>query len=65
MVFSTFLPRNFTLCISVSVAVTIELVSCAFSFYMPHGLTVDGHGHFWMTDVAMHQVIKPQFMDCC
>lgn len=27
-------------------------------FYLPHGLTVDKHGHFWMTDVAMHQVFK-------
>ena len=26
-------------------------------FYMPHGLTVDLHGHFWVTDVAMHQVL--------
>lgn len=25
-------------------------------FYMPHGLTIDGHGRFWVTDVAMHQV---------
>ena len=25
-------------------------------FYMPHGLTVDHHGNFWITDVAMHQV---------
>ena len=25
-------------------------------FYMPHGLTVDSQGRFWVTDVAMHQV---------
>ena len=29
-----------------------------FSFYLPHGLTIDKLGNFWMTDVAMHQVIK-------
>ena len=41
------------------------VVSYAFSFYLPHGLTVDRHGNFWMTDVAMHQVIKPLFINCC
>ncbi|CAF1192501.1 unnamed protein product [Adineta steineri] len=25
-------------------------------FYMPHGLTIDHEGNFWVTDVAMHQV---------
>jgi len=40
-------------------------VSCAFSFYLPHGLTVDRHGNFWMTDVAMHQVSKLIFVDYC
>ena len=25
-------------------------------FYMPHGLTIDHQGNFWLTDVAMHQV---------
>ena len=25
-------------------------------FYIPHGLTIDSHGHFWVTDVALHQV---------
>ncbi len=25
-------------------------------FYLPHGLTVDPQGAFWVTDVAMHQV---------
>ncbi|CAF1507834.1 unnamed protein product [Rotaria sp. Silwood1] len=25
-------------------------------FYMPHGLTIDHEGNFWLTDVAMHQV---------
>ncbi|XP_013780664.1 peptidyl-glycine alpha-amidating monooxygenase-like [Limulus polyphemus] len=27
-------------------------------FYMPHGLTVDANGSFWLTDVALHQVLK-------
>ena len=27
-------------------------------FYMPHGLTVDHEGSFWVTDTAMHQVFK-------
>ena len=35
-------------------------------FYMPHGLTIDSQGHFWVTDVAMHQVsmvaLLPQFV---
>ena len=25
-------------------------------FYMPHGLTIDSQGNYWITDVAMHQV---------
>lgn len=25
---------------------------------MPHGLTIDPHGNYWMTDVAMHQALK-------
>ncbi|CAF1125696.1 unnamed protein product [Adineta ricciae] len=25
-------------------------------FYMPHGLTIDHRGNFWLTDIAMHQV---------
>ncbi len=25
-------------------------------FYLPHGLTIDSQGAFWVTDVAMHQV---------
>lgn len=25
-------------------------------FYMPHGLTIDHQGNFWLTDIAMHQV---------
>ena len=29
-----------------------------FRFYMPHGITVDGDGHVWATDVALHQVFK-------
>lgn len=27
-------------------------------FYMPHGLTIDNNGNYWLTDVAMHQVFK-------
>ena len=26
-------------------------------FYMPHGLTIDPEGNFWVTDVALHQVL--------
>ncbi|CAF4056558.1 unnamed protein product [Adineta steineri] len=25
-------------------------------FYMPHGLTIDHDGNFWLTDIALHQV---------
>lgn len=27
-------------------------------FYMPHGLTIDSEQNVWITDVALHQVIK-------
>eukprot|EP00731_Ephydatia_muelleri_P016753 Em0009g1177a len=27
-------------------------------FYLPHGLTIDYEGNYWITDVAMHQVFK-------
>lgn len=27
-------------------------------FYLPHGLTIDQNGNYWITDVAMHQVFK-------
>ncbi|XP_014468096.1 PREDICTED: peptidyl-alpha-hydroxyglycine alpha-amidating lyase 1 [Dinoponera quadriceps] len=27
-------------------------------FYLPHGLTVDHSGNYWITDVGMHQVFK-------
>lgn len=27
-------------------------------FYLPHGLTIDQSGSYWITDVAMHQVFK-------
>ncbi|XP_066459129.1 peptidyl-glycine alpha-amidating monooxygenase isoform X3 [Eleutherodactylus coqui] len=27
-------------------------------FYLPHGLTVDRDGNFWVTDVALHQIFK-------
>lgn len=28
------------------------------TFYMPHDITVDIRGNFWLTDVALHQVFK-------
>ncbi|XP_011496884.1 PREDICTED: peptidyl-alpha-hydroxyglycine alpha-amidating lyase 1 [Ceratosolen solmsi marchali] len=27
-------------------------------FYLPHGMTIDSLGNYWITDVAMHQVFK-------
>jgi peptidylamidoglycolate lyase len=30
----------------------------AATFSMPHGLSVDGAGHLWLTDVSMHQVFE-------
>lgn len=30
----------------------------AYKFYLPHGLTIDMHGNYWITDVALHQVLK-------
>jgi len=27
-------------------------------FYLPHGIALDGEGHYWLTDVATHQVYK-------
>jgi len=27
-------------------------------FYLPHGVTIDQSGNYWVTDVAMHQVFK-------
>ncbi|KAF6217379.1 hypothetical protein GE061_001734 [Apolygus lucorum] len=27
-------------------------------FYMPHGITIDHHNNTWVTDIAMHQVLK-------
>lgn len=27
-------------------------------FYMPHGLTMDRHDNYWVTDVALHQAFK-------
>lgn len=29
-----------------------------YRFYMPHGLTVDHEDNVWITDVALHQVMK-------
>ncbi|XP_010130295.1 PREDICTED: LOW QUALITY PROTEIN: peptidyl-glycine alpha-amidating monooxygenase B-like, partial [Buceros rhinoceros silvestris] len=27
-------------------------------FYLPHGLSIDTNGNYWVTDVALHQVFK-------
>jgi peptidylamidoglycolate lyase len=27
-------------------------------FYVPHGLSIDNEGNYWITDVALHQVFK-------
>ncbi|XP_053909620.1 peptidyl-glycine alpha-amidating monooxygenase isoform X4 [Cuculus canorus] len=27
-------------------------------FYLPHGLSIDKNGYYWVTDVALHQVFK-------
>lgn len=27
-------------------------------FYLPHGLSIDADGNYWVTDVALHQVFK-------
>lgn len=27
-------------------------------FYMPHGVTMDRHDNYWITDVALHQAFK-------
>ena len=27
-------------------------------FYMPHGLTIDGEGNTYVTDVGLHQVMR-------
>lgn len=27
-------------------------------FYMPHGLTMDRHDNYWVTDVGLHQAFK-------
>ncbi|XP_035425953.1 peptidyl-glycine alpha-amidating monooxygenase isoform X3 [Cygnus atratus] len=27
-------------------------------FYLPHGLSIDKNGNYWLTDVALHQVFK-------
>ena len=32
-------------------------------FYLPHGLTIDHEGRFWVTDVAMHQVFRFDSVD--
>ncbi|XP_006571394.1 peptidyl-alpha-hydroxyglycine alpha-amidating lyase 1 isoform X2 [Apis mellifera] len=32
-------------------------------FYLPHGLTIDMYGNYWITDVALHQVFKFEAKD--
>ncbi|XP_066599073.1 peptidyl-alpha-hydroxyglycine alpha-amidating lyase 1-like [Prorops nasuta] len=32
-------------------------------FYMPHGITIDSLGNYWVTDVALHQVFKFNVQD--
>lgn len=27
-------------------------------FYMPHGLTIDSQGNYWLTDIGAHQIFK-------
>ncbi|XP_042311152.1 peptidyl-glycine alpha-amidating monooxygenase isoform X4 [Sceloporus undulatus] len=27
-------------------------------FYLPHGLSIDNNGNYWVTDVALHQIFK-------
>ncbi|KAI1239736.1 hypothetical protein IHE44_0011164 [Lamprotornis superbus] len=34
------------------------LLHCVCRFYLPHGLSVDKNGNYWVTDVALHQVFK-------
>jgi len=36
--------------------VVMNMVPSYCRFYMPHGLTIDSQGNYWITDVAMHQV---------
>ncbi|CAF1189885.1 unnamed protein product, partial [Didymodactylos carnosus] len=33
------------------------------TFYMPHGITIDDRGNFWLTDIAMHQVFMYSLKD--
>jgi hypothetical protein len=41
--------------------ILILIILSHFSFYMPHGLTIDSESNIWLTDVAMHQVFKYNF----
>ena len=35
------------------------------TFLMPHGINIDPLGHVWITDVALHQVIKvTHYVNC-
>ena len=53
---SSFL-HDFSICFCLSV------VYC--SFYMPHGLEIDGNDSVWITDVALHQVLINTDINCC
>lgn len=33
-------------------------------FYLPHGLTIDNYGYYYMTDVGLHQVRYPPLIIC-
>lgn len=35
-----------------------NIFSPSYRFYMPHGLTIDHENNYWITDVAMHIVMK-------
>ncbi|ELW72941.1 Peptidyl-glycine alpha-amidating monooxygenase [Tupaia chinensis] len=35
-----------------------QLNQLGHEFYLPHGLSVDKDGNYWVTDVALHQVFK-------
>lgn len=34
----------------------LEQLFLFFRFYLPHGLSIDKDGNYWVTDVALHQV---------
>ena len=45
-----------------SCGVTVSPDYCSCSYYMPHGMDVDSHGNMWITDVALHQVMKTELI---